>query len=61
MILSNSQAGLIDLDLVKNQKVQKAYSSFRGMNDYGTFELIGYPRKGQKTLRRYFKIVFARS
>ncbi|MCK5029117.1 MAG: insulinase family protein [Bacteroidales bacterium] len=47
MLLNNSQAGLIDLDLVKNQKVQKAYSNFRGMNDYGVFELIGYPRKGQ--------------
>ncbi len=46
-ILNNSQAGLIDLDLVKSQKVQRAYCSFSSLNDYGTFMLTGYPRKDQ--------------
>jgi zinc protease len=47
MILSNSQAGLIDLNLTKNQKVQRAYSSYNAMNDYGIFSLVGYPRNDQ--------------
>ena len=46
-ILSNSQAGLFDLNLTKNQKVQRAYASFSEMNDYGVFTLTGYNRKDQ--------------
>lgn len=47
MILSNSQAGLIDLNLIKNQKVQSASSSYNAMNDYGVFSLVGFPRNDQ--------------
>lgn len=47
MILSNSQAGLMDLNLIKSQKVQRAYSSYNAMNDYGIFSLVGYPRNDQ--------------
>jgi len=48
MILNNSEAGLIDLDLIKKQKVTRAYSSFNDMNDYSVFSLQGYPIEGQK-------------
>lgn len=48
MILSNSQAGLIDLNLIKKQKVNRAFSSYSGMNDYGLFYMFGYPMQGQK-------------
>ncbi len=46
-ILSNSRAGLIDLDLVQKQKVLRAgsYSSF--YKDYGTHIMYGTPREGQ--------------
>jgi len=47
-ILNNSQAGLIDLDLVQKQKVLSAdcYTDF--MNDYGYFVINATPREGQK-------------
>jgi predicted Zn-dependent peptidase len=47
MILSNSQAGLIDLDLNQQQKVLRsgAYSYF--MRDYGMHTFYGQPREGQ--------------
>ncbi|QLE02766.1 insulinase family protein [Galbibacter sp. BG1] len=47
MILSNSQAGLIDLNLNQKQKVQRAgsYPSFN--NDYGAHTLYGYPKSNQ--------------
>lgn len=46
-ILSNRTAGLIDLNLVQEQKVQRAasYSSF--LQDYGTHVFYGMPRKDQ--------------
>ena len=47
MILANSTAGLIDLNLNQNQKVQKAGSYARFMNDYGVHTLYGYPKSGQ--------------
>lgn len=46
-ILSNSRAGLIDLDLVQKQKVLRAYSRASFMADYGMFSLGGNPREGQ--------------
>jgi predicted Zn-dependent peptidase len=46
-VLSNGQAGLIDLDLVQKQKVLKAYSFFDENKDYSTHFLYGEPRKGQ--------------
>jgi len=46
-LLNNGQAGLIDLDLIKGQKVLDAYSSPNTMKDYSTFEMSGNPREGQ--------------
>ena len=46
-ILSNSKAGLIDLNLVQAQKVLEAYSYYGTMDDYGTFTLGATPREGQ--------------
>lgn len=46
-ILNNSKAGLIDLNLVKSQKVQSAYSSASTMIYYGMHTLSGEPREGQ--------------
>lgn len=47
MILSNGQAGLIDLDLNIAQKVQQAYAYSYALNDYGLFLMSGMPREGQ--------------
>jgi len=47
-LLSNSTAGLIDLNLVKRQKVLQAYSSVMQMRDYGMFILGGSPMAGQR-------------
>lgn len=47
MILSNSVAGLIDLDLVQQQKVRQAGASPMLFNDYGVEYLFGVPKKGQ--------------
>ncbi|MDR2011343.1 MAG: insulinase family protein [Bacteroidales bacterium] len=47
LILSNDKAGLMDLDLVKKQKVMSAYAYNYGMNDYGTFRMGGTPRENQ--------------
>ncbi len=46
-ILNNGKAGLMDLNLVKQQKVLSANSTLRAFNDYGVFQLIGTPREGQ--------------
>lgn len=46
-ILSNGQAGLIDLDLVQKQKVLRAYSSPTILTDYSIMTLGGSPREGQ--------------
>lgn len=47
MILSNSTAGLIDLNLNQQQKVLQAYSTFYDLNDYSVHILGGSPRQGQ--------------
>ena len=47
MILANSQAGLFDLDLNQQQKVQNASSFTLFQNDYGVHFLDGYPLAGQ--------------
>lgn len=47
MILSNSQAGLIDLDLNQEQKVLRAGSGAWFMRDYGIHQFYGQPREGQ--------------
>lgn len=46
-LLSNGQAGLIDLNLIKAQKVLNAYCYADVMKDYTVFQLEGVPRKGQ--------------
>jgi predicted Zn-dependent peptidase len=47
-ILSNGQAGLIDLDLVQKQQIIRGYSSTYMLKDYSTFYLQGVPRTGQE-------------
>ena len=46
-ILANSQAGLIDLDLNQQQKVQRASSFTNFNNDYGFHLLYGMPKANQ--------------
>ncbi|MEQ8415346.1 MAG: insulinase family protein [Imperialibacter sp.] len=46
-ILSNSQAGLVDLDLVKQQKVLEASTFVYDMNDYSMQVLMASPKDGQ--------------
>jgi zinc protease len=48
MLLSNGQAGLMDLNLIQKQKVLSAYSYDMALNDYSTFILGGRPLQGQK-------------
>jgi len=58
MILYNGQAGLIDIDLVKTQKVLRAYA-YSGYNkDYGSFVLAGNPQEGQ-SLEEVEKLLLA--
>lgn len=47
MILSNGQAGLLDLNLNKQQKVLNASSSANIMKDYSVHVISGKPREGQ--------------
>jgi len=47
MILDNSVAGLINLDLVDKQKVRSAGCYPQNMNDYGAHFLYGVPKKDQ--------------
>ena len=47
MILANSQAGLFDLNLNQQQKVQRASSFTVFQSDYGVHFLDGYPKEGQ--------------
>lgn len=46
-ILSNGQAGLLDINLNKQQKVLSSYSSVDIMKDYSVHMLGGKPREGQ--------------
>ncbi|MCC7299195.1 MAG: insulinase family protein, partial [Bacteroidia bacterium] len=47
LLLSNSSAGLIDLNRVKKQTVLSAYSYVDVMKDYSVFVLTGKPKAGQ--------------
>ena len=47
MLMSNSQAGLIDLNLVQQQKVLWAGSFYYALKDYGLQILQGAPLQGQ--------------
>jgi zinc protease len=46
-ILANGEAGLIDLDLVQQQKVLQAYSFTDENTDYTFHKLYGEPKQGQ--------------
>lgn len=46
-ILSNGKAGLIDINLNKQQKVLKANAGYDQMKDYGVFSLSASPKNGQ--------------
>ncbi|MDC7233005.1 MAG: insulinase family protein [Spirochaetales bacterium] len=47
LILNNSQAGLIDLNLVQKQKILEGGSSLSSAGDYSWFVLYGTPGPGQ--------------
>ena len=46
-LLSNGQAGLIDLDLLQKQQILSAGSTDVGLTDYGALILYGRPRDNQ--------------
>ncbi len=46
-ILSNGKAGLLDLNLSKQQKLLSAGASVRQYKDYGLFMLLATPKQGQ--------------
>nr|MCU0341339.1 insulinase family protein [Spirosomataceae bacterium] len=46
-ILSNSAAGLLDLNLNKQQKVQNSFSSITRSRDYSVWQMGGTPKAGQ--------------
>jgi predicted Zn-dependent peptidase len=46
-MLHNNQAGLIDIDLVKKQKVLEAAVGSMSLIDYSAFVMTGKPRQGQ--------------
>lgn len=47
-ILSNGKAGLLDLNLNKQQKLQGAQAGLQQYKDYGMFLMVGTPKQGQK-------------
>lgn len=46
-LLANGQAGLIDLNLVKGQKILSGYSTYSVSKDYSRFMLHARPKAGQ--------------
>ncbi|WP_316750976.1 M16 family metallopeptidase [Pedobacter gandavensis] len=46
-ILSNGKAGLLDINLNKQQKVLRASAGYQQMKDYGIFFLVAQPKQGQ--------------
>jgi len=55
-ILTNGKAGLIDINLNKQQKVLRAGSSYQQMKDYGVFYLFAQPKQDQ-SLEEVSKLV----
>ena len=55
-ILTNGKAGLIDINLNKQQKTLRASASYQQMKDYGVFNLSAQPRQGQ-TLEQASKLL----
>ncbi len=46
-LLNNGQAGLMDLNLIQNQKVLEAYAFDSELKDYSKFMMYGKPKDGQ--------------
>ena len=46
-ILTNGKAGLLDINLNKQQKTLNAYANYQQMKDYGVFSLDAQPKQGQ--------------
>lgn len=46
-ILSNGKAGLMDININKQQKMLRAGAGYNSMKDYGVFILTGSPKTGQ--------------
>ncbi|MBY0245175.1 MAG: insulinase family protein [Sphingobacteriaceae bacterium] len=46
-VLSNGKAGLLDINLNKQQKTLKASAGYQQMKDYGVFSISTQPRQGQ--------------
>lgn len=46
-LLTNGNAGLIDLNIVQKQKILRGGSSFFSLSDYSLFYLSGMPKEGQ--------------
>ena len=46
-VLNNGMAGIMDLDLIQQQKVLAAQAMAYGRTDYSEFMLAGYPKQGQ--------------
>ncbi len=46
-ILYNGQAGLIDVDLLQQQKVLRCSAGTYGTSDYNAYVVMGYPKEGQ--------------
>ena len=57
-ILMNGTAGLIDLDITKQQKLNDAYCFMNDMVDYGEMLLLGFPKYGQ-SLQEVSEILLA--
>lgn len=55
-ILTNGKAGLIDINLNKQQKTLRASASYQQMKDYGVFNLTAQPKQGQ-TLEQASKLL----
>ena len=55
-VLFNGKAGLIDINLNKQQKTQRSTASYHQMKDYGVFSLSAQSRQGQ-TLEEAAKLV----
>ncbi|MCQ2118151.1 MAG: insulinase family protein [Bacteroidales bacterium] len=46
-VMHNGQAGLLDLDIVQQQKALAVYASSSIQPDYSSFIMMGYPKQGQ--------------
>ena len=46
-IINNGKAGLLDVDLVQQQKVLSCYAGTYGTSDYNAFVISGRPKQGQ--------------